>query len=556
MSALLAQPIAMMLPARVFIIAALLAFLCIETSAQVPSANRTTDGDISGKVTIKGKPAAGIIVGVRLNRAEFTSPTYRAITNQDGTYRINLLAGSYQVAPVAPPLILSDAKNPRGQTIVVPERDNVEGVDFDLIRGGVITGRITDADGHPVVEQLVNLAAVNSGKEVEYMVFSGTTDDRGIYRIFGVRPGSYKVSTSNQIDYFARKAGRQPLPVTYYPDVTEIKKAEVVNIDEGSEATNIDIKVAPPFPGFSASGRIVDESGAPVPDVRVSLSRIEIIDANSSSSFGEGVEDVSDKQGGFSLKHLRNGRYQLSLYMGENSDLLPDQPVPFDVIDQDVTGLMVKVSRAGTMSGAVSFEGATRSDAAKPLLLQAYIRVYVRNERGGTSVGTSTTLKADGSFFVGGLDPGTAFFSILQHDGGARLGIVRIERDGVVQPNGVQIQKAQRINNIRLMVAYNTGTVRGLIKIENGPLPPNGNLVVQLIKPDDPLSFERGGTQVDAHGRFLFEGVAAGTYEVRVSAYIRDVRRRPPTARQMVTVTDNATAEVVVTLDLAAPPGP
>jgi hypothetical protein len=60
----------------------------------------------------------------------------------------------------------------------------------------------------------------------------------------------------------------------------------------------------------------------------------------------------------------------------------------------------------------------------------------------------------------------------------------------------------------------------------------------------------------DSRGHFLLEGLAAGSYELRVTAYVPESRQRPPTTKQTVTVADGVAAEVTVTLDLSPTSNP
>ena len=65
---------------------------------------------VSGRVTIHGKGALGIVVGIRT--ADFSpqpAVALRAITDQDGNYRIaDIPPGNYRVSPIAPAYINSD----------------------------------------------------------------------------------------------------------------------------------------------------------------------------------------------------------------------------------------------------------------------------------------------------------------------------------------------------------------------------------------------------------------------------------------------------------------
>src|SRR5438045_1824945 len=152
----------MKLPFRALIAPALLvcvATLCERANSQIKSENKATEATVSGKVTIKGKPAVGIIVGMRLSQPEESSATYKAKTDQEGIYHITRVAtGSYLVVPVAPALVLPDSNNrPQGQSVIITESENVDGINFDLVPGGVITGRVADSDGHPLIEERISL---------------------------------------------------------------------------------------------------------------------------------------------------------------------------------------------------------------------------------------------------------------------------------------------------------------------------------------------------------------------------------------------------------------
>ena len=86
-------------------------------------------------------------------------------------------------------------------------------------------------------------------------------------------------------------------------------------------------------------------------------------------------------------------------------------PVTFDVIDQDVTGLLIKTSTGASLSGTVVIEGkggAKTAGAQAP----AWLSVEVRNDMLGSSSNQGFPIKPDGSFRVGGLSAGNVTFSV------------------------------------------------------------------------------------------------------------------------------------------------
>src|SRR6185503_4057173 len=161
-------------------------FILIATVCSQSQVAPVKTGTISGKVTLKNKGFAGIIVAARHTDSSTDRSRHRATTAQDGNYRItNLLPGTYQVAPFAPGLVRDNELFQK--SVVIEEGDNIADINFSMVHGGVITGKITDADGRPMVEQEVNLDVVDGPySQIPFNAGGTMTDDRGIYRAFGL----------------------------------------------------------------------------------------------------------------------------------------------------------------------------------------------------------------------------------------------------------------------------------------------------------------------------------------------------------------------------------
>ena len=81
----------MRLPVPLTIISALslcFGLFCQRANAQTGSTTKNADATISGKVTSKGKPAAGVVVGLRLSEPNQFDSTFKATSDQEGKYRI------------------------------------------------------------------------------------------------------------------------------------------------------------------------------------------------------------------------------------------------------------------------------------------------------------------------------------------------------------------------------------------------------------------------------------------------------------------------------------
>ena len=185
--------------------------------AQTPDAKPKATSSIAGRVMIGEKSAPGVLVAVYVINTQTTLA--QVMSDAEGKYRINgLAAGQLSVTAVAPTYVLP--ANPMyglGRVINLSADETVEGIDFKLTRGGVITGRVIDADGRPVIEERITLlpvdekgqpARVMASRPGNFSMYS--TDDRGIYRIYGLSAGRYKVSVG---DDAGRNATLRAAPV-------------------------------------------------------------------------------------------------------------------------------------------------------------------------------------------------------------------------------------------------------------------------------------------------------------------------------------------------------
>jgi hypothetical protein len=510
-------------------------------------------GTISGKVTLKGKAATGVTVGLRVSPQNFSSSaTLRATTDSEGNYRITgVPAGSYQVAPAAPAFV---SKN---QIVVLAEDETAEGIDFALVRGGVITGKVTDADGRPAIEQTVSLIAAdpppNQPPNQPSMVFPVTsvqTDDRGIYRMFGVTAGRYKVysgrAQNNPLQ--AMQSARASYNQVFYPNVSDAALATAVEVAEGSEASNIDIALDRPTQTFAASGRILDgQSNQPLSNVNFGVQMI----SGTMRSFGGGGA-TSNSRGEFRLENLAPGKYAVMIFPQQGTDVHAD-PVTFDIIDQDVEGLVVKTSRGASLSGTVVLEN-TDDKTVLARLLQLWINGYVQTQDPGGSVGHSVAINPDGSFSLVGLDAGTAHLSLgARQDRSVLKGfvVVRTEVGGVSQPSGIQVNAGDQVTGVRLIVHYGNATVYGVVNLINGTLPPGARIFVQVSRAGEVTPIGQS-PQVDARGHFLMEGLPGGTYDFTAVVYNPAAGRTPPLrTKQQAVVADGATTNITITVDLS-----
>jgi len=269
---------------------------------QSPDPKSKGTGSISGRVTIGGKNAANIVMGAFANDRGNRRPAAQATTDSEGRYHLyGLPPAQYQIAPMTANLVNTEqvsGGNPNftsGKAVFLSTAESVEDVDLKLARGGVLTGRVSNADGKPVIEERVNLLLVDANgaptQTTAYYpanYFMYLTDDRGVYRIYGLPAGRYKVSVGiDPTDGVGPSNGRTVYRQTFYPDVTEAAKATIVEISEGAESENIDIKVGRITETYSVAGRVIDsETGKPIAGIRPTYAVVPRNPNEQGGSFG------------------------------------------------------------------------------------------------------------------------------------------------------------------------------------------------------------------------------------------------------------------------------
>ena len=501
----------------------------------------------SGKVTIKGKGAPGIMVGlIRIEETSQVPTRHRGLTDDQGNYSItNVSPGKYQLTVVAPGLVPA-LRSESNKTFLISKSETVENVDFAMVRGGVITGKVTDSDGRPLIEEDISLfpADPRQGSFYSSPPHPTRTDDRGIYRMFGIPPGKYKVA-AGQSDSFGWRAGGYVR--TFHPSVTEASQATIIEVTEDSEATNVDITLPDPVVYYSAYGRIIDgDTGQPVANVSYGVQRY----INENTTHGLTTGAVTNKDGEFKLDNLSPGKYAVFLEAPPGSDWRAEY-VRFEVINQDVTGLIVRTSKGGSASGVIVLEG-TDDKTIYEKLRQARLYAHVTNQDPTKTSSQSSTINQDGSFRIGGLQAGTMNFQF----GMQRFHIVRVELAGLVQTQGIELKDREHVTGLRLIVTYATGAIQGVVKVDGGSIPANGQVSVSVKRLGDlptPFSSFQESVQVDARGQFFAEGLLSGTYEIIV-AYAPDKRTPWRRATQQVVVTNGAVSNVTLTVDTSANP--
>ncbi len=530
--------------------------------SQTPNSAPRPTGSISGRVTLDGKPAASIFIaavaGETINRRDAAA---HALSDSDGHYGISgLPAGQYQIWTITPGMIADTAAAQNyyayfgtSKSVNLDSGEQLANIDLQLIRGCVITGRVTNPDNKPVVGEFITLQSIDQNGTPR-SVFGSTydemyqTDDRGIYRIFGVPAGRYRVSAGSDpaTDTF-RRARRYEK--AFYLDPTDQSKPGIVELSSGHVVDNIDIRVQAAPPTYVVAGRIIDvETGAPIAKSGVIFSPLA---KDGRVRPGLGVQ--TNDRGEFNWSGFTPGRYRVTATAEISGGNYYSDPIEFEIVDKDVTDIEIKATAGLTLGGVVSAEGLSPKELTTMLpglMVTVSITPAGNTQRG--NVGRSA-VGADGSFQVSGLRPGKMLLTVsVQRPPFIQTRVSRIEHDSVAIVNQ-NFDLQQSMSGLQVVIDYGTGILRGVIKVEGDQTIDFSHIRLTCRREGDRYG---NNAQVDARGHFMFSNLASGPYEVIIELFgpPENPGRLIPLQKQTVNVTSGQETEVTFTIDPARKP--
>jgi protocatechuate 3,4-dioxygenase beta subunit len=544
----------------------LLFSLPFQTAGQ--SQQKTAGGGnatISGRVTVKGEPARNVLVYLQPQNTAPSNPDayLRARTDDDGQYHIvGVEAGAYYLYALAPGFISSDQPRQEGKTLNVSEGENIGNIDFELKQGGVITGRVADSQGRPLADERVTLSRLDKNGRPQSDTYYGRnftmfmTDDRGVYRIYGLPEGRYLVSVgiAQSAGMIARRGGGAFYPRTYYPDAANESEAKVIELSEGSEIVNVDITVPESKQTCAVSGRVVNaETGRPVAGVEIALGPRS--DDGRYYGWAGLYSARSSANGEFQLKGITPGKYGVFPRGGGDNEFF-GEPAPCDLSEGDANGVEIKVRRGGSISGFVVIEG-TSDPMALQKLPQLSLYVSVRPDQPPAPRMDNPKVNADGSFYIRGLPPCNVDIQYNRRPENHGLALARIELNGAPVRDGIKVGAGEHVTEVRVVLTYRTFALRGEVKFSGGALPAGQRLYAYVKRTDQQTSFSTGA-EVDPRGQFVVDELAPSEYEVIVGpfpSYGADpidprIAKALSSAREKVTI-NNGDQRVTFVVDLS-----
>jgi len=275
---------------------------------------------------------------------------YTALTNQNGEFIFrNINAGIYLATVIYPGYFQPDSIDPTSERTKYVPNDNAN---IQLIKGGVITGKISDQDGQPLMN--IPVIAIRLRDSEGHPIVSAEsqivriTDDRGIYRFYGLRPGSYIVRTSGRVS--GRVVNINPNindAYVYYPFGSRETAKEIL-VSAGSETSGIDINYRSE-PGHSLSGLVANLNPESIHTVSVYVGSVTKGNIEDSITF-----QVSSNESGFGIYGLQDGDYEvMAVYRSADDRTTFSNTVRATIKAKDVGGLKLSPNPTGLIKGRV-----------------------------------------------------------------------------------------------------------------------------------------------------------------------------------------------------------
>jgi carboxypeptidase family protein len=434
---------------------------------------------VTGTVYLKQNDTVHPLVGVRVTARQADGGTIlgSATSDAQGRYQIESLPRIRVQVSAARPGFFAHARR-GGEPAVVVDLDaaaDFTGADFEAQAGGVISGRVADARGDAVQEAQIQVYRVadfgGRHRRVEQTIWS---DDRGLYRAFGLEPGQYLLEAATpQSDWLPDR--RSPV---YYPGTSNMARATEIEVRAGAEVTGIDITFQPE-PVFQVSGHIVGMPTGPSQHITLRLASIDQL------TFAFARPD-----GTFAFPRLPRGSYLLTART-------PDRMISSETLDlaADVTNLTVRPTEPGRITGRVAFSGPGMKPPEIRLRARAVWQAPLETVARAPDYGFQFTDIWAGPLVVEIVSPSEAYLSNV------KLGSKEIPARLDVPAGG--------ISGLELTVGFGLVPVTGTIKARRGgPLP---QARVALARPGtNPVEFRTA--VADQNGRFVLPGVRPGEY--------------------------------------------
>jgi hypothetical protein len=436
-----------------------------------------------------------------------------ALSTGDGKYAlVDLPAGSYTITVTRTgfaPQTYGQSRTLAGTPVAVTAAQQVTSIDFALVRGGHISGRILDEDGSPFAGATVEAltSRFENGRDSLVSVGSSESDDRGEFRLYGLPPGQYYVSASDPaFRSVATVKGVLRYAPTYYPGVPFADQAKPIVVPATGTAPAIEFKLRI-LPPAQVSGQIVSHDARELTSGAIIMAPID----------GEGVPMVPPEDpsilpdGRFSFGHVVPGHYQIRARgQTEPGGTALFAVFSLEVMGTDIAGIRMTLRPGALIEGILAVE--SRRGTKPPPLHTLRVRApFVDGNAFGDAL--TGTVQPNGGFALRGVMKGTHQITV---DGLQPPWVLKevLYRGGNITDRGLDVNEKEQLRGLRITISDQSSAVSGVVhNTRQLPVANAGVLVFSRV----PLFWMRTNRRMrvaytDSLGRFTVPGLPAGEY--------------------------------------------
>ena len=404
------------------------------TGGRADPVTRTVRTDSRGEYEI-GNLEAGSY-SVRASRNGYLSRSYsREISSQSGTRR-------------------------RSLTLSLAAGEVLDGIDFPLIQGGVVEGTVVDPHNEPRSRVSVTLSRYKSYDGERELIPAGRaeTDDRGRFRLFDIRPGSYYLSAVPRPLNAREEEADRSFPPVYYPGVLNPREAAKVEVSAGEEVGGFYFTLIEAR-SYGISGRVLTPEGRPARSVWIRSRR------DSDEFLVSGMEPSvdTDRQGEFKVKGLLPGRHRVTARSEGNEELRMASAV-VDVTDQDIDGLTLVLAAGAEITGRIV---ADREEADSD-----WRRIWLYMEPIGSSSryagGGGSQVEEDLTFKIKDVPEATYRFVVRFPSWGNRyVESIRMRTEELID-RPIEVRSGDRLDGVEIHLSSEGAQISGVVEKEDG----------------------------------------------------------------------------------------
>jgi Carboxypeptidase regulatory-like domain len=470
---------------------------------------------VDGRVTnTTGKPlprATIALVGNNRTSSQPLPPAYRTTSNPDGTYAFDdVEPNTYRIFVQRTGYLDFVFTQPDGKVICPLAEGEHKQIDIKMTAESFLTGRVTTDDGEPFPgarvnvlrptrQQLTALPPVTAGPDGSFSIGRLRA---GRYYLAAANPPS--LTDTNQREIHPNHSGDDRYVTTYYPSAIDTAGATLIDLPAETELHGLDIRLRRARV-FHIAGKIVQSSGAPVPNPSLTLIRPGVTDATDPMNTANRLFAI---EGAFQINGLLPGTYALQAWAGSARQLQGHRSVA--ITDRDLDDIVVTVVPGLEIPLTVRIDDADPSNINIPAIMSQLGR-FTLTATDGVNLNAMAEAKGDATWLFHNIGPGTYRMGL----GGPEETYVKSIRFGERDVTNTELDTTAGGAPLVMVLSPHAAEISGVIRDSKGQ--PLAGTTVTLWTPGLPPhgTLDRArSTRTGADGKFRFAGLPPAEYRV------------------------------------------